>query len=247
MTRYANNNRVWTPLEEYQNGGWTYGPNTQVPYNNGEPIANTDVVFWYEGYLPHSADEGSTLWHSTGLRLAVNGGPSPPPPPSTQTFTSSDGGGGGCTLAQAGTSDALMPTLLLVTLGVLIWKVGVDLINLSLNSQPLYTEILGLFQGTSGNVNNATPTSFRHCVELLGLRQLPAFYRSPIFSSCLAVGAALGCVAALCAVQPLPWHRILSLAFLLAVVWQRLSKRSCSVMPARISVHREWAQRSLSG
>lgn len=35
----------------------------------------------------------------------------------------SSGGGGGCTLAQAGTSDALMPILLLVTLGVLIWKV----------------------------------------------------------------------------------------------------------------------------
>ena len=35
----------------------------------------------------------------------------------------SSGGGGGCTLAQAGTSDALMPTLLLVTLGALMWRV----------------------------------------------------------------------------------------------------------------------------
>jgi subtilisin family serine protease len=48
----------------------------------------------------------------------------------TATFTAApaappaaDGGGGGCTLAQAGTSDALMPTLLLVTLGALIWRV----------------------------------------------------------------------------------------------------------------------------
>jgi subtilisin family serine protease len=48
----------------------------------------------------------------------------------TATFTAApaaqppaDGGGGGCTLAQAGTSDALMPTLLLVTLGILTWKV----------------------------------------------------------------------------------------------------------------------------
>ncbi|MBI3806191.1 MAG: S8 family serine peptidase [Nitrospirae bacterium] len=41
--------------------------------------------------------------------------PAAPPP--------ADGGGGGCTLAQAGTSDALMPTLLLVTLGSLIWRV----------------------------------------------------------------------------------------------------------------------------
>jgi subtilisin family serine protease len=35
----------------------------------------------------------------------------------------SSDGGGGCTVAQAGTSDALMPTLLLATLGALIWRV----------------------------------------------------------------------------------------------------------------------------
>jgi len=72
--------------------GWTFGPNTQVPNNNGESINDADIVLWYEGYLPHSAAEGSDLWHSTGLRLAVNGGTPPPPPPppgggATQTFT----------------------------------------------------------------------------------------------------------------------------------------------------------------
>ena len=36
----------------------------------------------------------------------------------------SSGGGGGCSIAQAGTSDALMPTLLLVALGALIWRVS---------------------------------------------------------------------------------------------------------------------------
>jgi subtilisin family serine protease len=48
----------------------------------------------------------------------------------TATFTAApaappaaDGGGGGCTIAQAGTSDALIPTLLLVTLGALMWRV----------------------------------------------------------------------------------------------------------------------------
>ena len=90
VTSYANNTVFGRLYRSSENTGWTYGPNTQVPYNNGEPINNTDVVFWYEGYLPHSADEGSTLWHSTGLRLAVNGGtspPPPPPPPTTQTFT----------------------------------------------------------------------------------------------------------------------------------------------------------------
>lgn len=60
--------------------GWTFGPNTQVPYNNGESINSKDLVLWYEGYLPHTADEGSDLWHSTGLRLVVNGG-------TTQVFT----------------------------------------------------------------------------------------------------------------------------------------------------------------
>ena len=49
-----------------ENAGWTFGPNTQVPYNNGENIDAKDIVLWYEGYLPHSAAEGTALWHSTG-------------------------------------------------------------------------------------------------------------------------------------------------------------------------------------
>lgn len=67
--------------------GWTYGPNVQVPFNNGESIDAKDIVLWYEGYLPHSAAEGSALWHSTGVRLAVNGGGAPPPGGGTQTFS----------------------------------------------------------------------------------------------------------------------------------------------------------------
>ena len=71
--------------------GWTYGPNVQVPYNNGEAIDGKDLVFWYEGYLPHSAAEGSGLWHSTGLRLAVmcddgNSGPCPTTGPASFTL-----------------------------------------------------------------------------------------------------------------------------------------------------------------
>lgn len=50
---------------------------------------------------------------------------------------------------------------------------------------------------------------------------MAGFYRSPIFLSCLAIGAVFWAVLPLLvAVQPLPWHRIPSLAFLLAVVWQ---------------------------
>ena len=57
---------------------WTYGPNVQVPGNDGENLFDTDVVLWYEGYLPHSAAEGSALWHSTGIRL-VSSLVAPPP------------------------------------------------------------------------------------------------------------------------------------------------------------------------
>jgi hypothetical protein len=55
-----------------ENAGWTFGPNTQVPFNNGEDIDGEDLVLWYEGYLPHTAAEGPALWHSTGVRLVTN-------------------------------------------------------------------------------------------------------------------------------------------------------------------------------
>lgn len=89
---YANHTVFGRLYRGSEDTGWTFGPNTQVPHNNGESINDADIVLWYEGYLPHSAAEGSDLWHSTGLRLAVNGGTTPPPPPSpgggtTQTFT----------------------------------------------------------------------------------------------------------------------------------------------------------------
>lgn len=81
ITGYANNTVFGRLFRASEDTGWTYGPNTQVPFNNGEPIDSEDIVFWYEGYLPHSTAEGSALWHSTGIRLMVNGGLSTPPPP----------------------------------------------------------------------------------------------------------------------------------------------------------------------
>ncbi len=98
-------------------------------------------------------------------------------------------------------------------------------------------------------VNTATSHIVSALCTLLGLRQVPGFYHSPIFLSCLAVGAAFwGVLPLLVAVQPLAWHRILSLAFLLAVVWQPIVEevlfRGC--LQGVLSI-REWEQRSLVG
>jgi len=76
---YANHSVFGRLFRASENRGWTFGPNTQVPYNNGENIDSKDVVLWYEGYLPHSAAEGAGLWHSTGVRLISNLVPPPPP------------------------------------------------------------------------------------------------------------------------------------------------------------------------
>ena len=57
--------------------------------------------------------------------------------------------------------------------------------------------------------------------ERFGLKAAPAFYRSPVFLSALAMGAAVWLVLTLLAVvQPLPWLQIFSLPFLVAVLWQ---------------------------
>ena len=57
--------------------------------------------------------------------------------------------------------------------------------------------------------------------ERFGLKAAPAFYRSPVFLSSLAMGAAVWLVLPLLVVvQPLPWLHIFSLPFLVAVLWQ---------------------------
>jgi uncharacterized protein len=85
--------------------------------------------------------------------------------------------------------------------------------------------------------------------ELLGLKVAPGFYRSPIFLSGLAVGGAFWLVLPfLTVVKPSPWFRLLSLPFLLAVLWQPIVEellfRGC--LQGFISI-REWGQRSLVG
>ncbi len=76
---YANHTVFGRLYHSAENAGWTFGPNVQVPYNDGEDIDSTDIVLWYEAYLPHSAAEGSGLWHSTGVRMVSNLVPPPPP------------------------------------------------------------------------------------------------------------------------------------------------------------------------
>ncbi|MGH7146639.1 MAG: fibronectin type III domain-containing protein, partial [Nitrospiraceae bacterium] len=86
-TSYANNSVFGRLFKSSEDTGWTYGPNTQVPYNNGELISNADIVFWYEAYLAHSAAEGSSLWHSTGLRIMVGADTTPPTVPGSLSAT----------------------------------------------------------------------------------------------------------------------------------------------------------------
>jgi subtilisin-like proprotein convertase family protein len=98
VTEYSHNTVFGRLYRSTEDRGWTFGPNVQVPYNNGEDIGNADVVLWYEGYLPHAAADGSELWHSTGLRLVTNMAgtpppPPPPPPPPGSTGTRSFSGG----------------------------------------------------------------------------------------------------------------------------------------------------------
>ena len=98
-------------------------------------------------------------------------------------------------------------------------------------------------------MNSATSHIVAALCERLGLRQVPGFYRSPFFLSCLAVGAIFwGVLPLLVVVQPLSWHRIPSLAFLLAVVWQPIVEellfRGC--LQGLLSI-RKWGQRCLVG
>jgi len=72
VSGYDNNTAFGRLYRSVEDTGWTHGPNTQVPYNNGQAIDSVDVVFWYESYLPHDSSEGSQLWHSTGVRLVTS-------------------------------------------------------------------------------------------------------------------------------------------------------------------------------
>ncbi len=85
--------------------------------------------------------------------------------------------------------------------------------------------------------------------ERCGLKAAPAFYRSPIFLSALAIGAVVWFVLPFLVVaQPLPWLRIFSLAFLVATLWQPIVEellfRGC--VQGWLSTH-GWGRQSFVG
>jgi len=95
-----NQNTIFGRLyKSNEDESWGFGANSQVPFNEGENINGQDLVIWYEGNMPHSPIEGPDLWHSSGVRLAINtsGQPVPtatavpatatPQPTSTSTST----------------------------------------------------------------------------------------------------------------------------------------------------------------
>jgi len=55
-------------------GRWRNGARGDIGslYNTPEQnIDGTDVVLWYVSHLPHSPEEGATIWHASGPRLEV--------------------------------------------------------------------------------------------------------------------------------------------------------------------------------
>jgi len=85
--------------------------------------------------------------------------------------------------------------------------------------------------------------------ELFGHRPASGFHRSPVFLSSLAVGVVFFAVLPLLVVvQPLPWERVLSKAFLIAVLWQPIVEellfRGCL---QGVLVRRVWGRRMVMG
>lgn len=68
---YANN-MVAGRRQRNSEERWGGGASRTLPHNNGEDIDGQDIYLFYRGYMPHTAEEGQTLWHSTGIRLNVN-------------------------------------------------------------------------------------------------------------------------------------------------------------------------------
>ncbi len=84
---FANNLILGRRYHSSEDEGWTYGAQSEVPFDNNESINDQDIVVWYKGYLPHDAAEGPDLWHSTGVRLVINLASVTPPDNSDPTIS----------------------------------------------------------------------------------------------------------------------------------------------------------------
>lgn len=65
-------------------GRWTKGARGEIGDNWMSPPENIngqDLVMWYVSHLPHSASEGSSIWHASGPRVEVVSTATPPPAP----------------------------------------------------------------------------------------------------------------------------------------------------------------------
>jgi len=75
-------------------GRWRLGARGEIGnnYMNNQNINSADSVVWYVSHLPHSANEGSTLWHASGPRIEVNAATEPPPevPPTPEPQPTAD-------------------------------------------------------------------------------------------------------------------------------------------------------------
>ena len=58
-------------VDNREQGAWRLPALVDLGYNDGASLDGADVSLWYRGFLPHTAEEGPELWHSTGVRMQV--------------------------------------------------------------------------------------------------------------------------------------------------------------------------------
>lgn len=51
---------------------WPFGASGHLGYNNGEDVAEEDVILWYVAHMPHSASSGPNVWHWAGPLFRVH-------------------------------------------------------------------------------------------------------------------------------------------------------------------------------
>lgn len=68
---YATNVVSGRVVDSREQGAWRLPALVDLGYNDGASLDGADISLWYRGFLPHTAEEGPELWHSTGVRMQV--------------------------------------------------------------------------------------------------------------------------------------------------------------------------------